>query len=458
MRNPSRPVRFALSGLILLAVQVTPAQSLPAVEWREMLVPANGHSLVDLESGRVETARADQAMRFKIDKLADLIVVSREGSPPTIFLRDFQGSPAGEANSEKLNKLLAQGIPADAELPSPAVSLTVLAPEFPQTWLGVTHDGQLGVLRIEQSDRGLRVLWHEPKRSERDSGQRPGMDHYEAIAQRDDAELRSQTLEKLGEMIAGGGPPAAEALKTLARVADVPFDRTPFLPLVRQSLESPNAQARARALGVIGMMGGDASDIPAVVALAFDEEPAVRSAVARALFALDPKGEHQAITPTLDLLLHDPKADVIKSTLQSFWGHPLDAAIEKRVIELSRERQHFDTAVYYALSTRPMVSRPVAERLVEVLEDVHVDHNNRGRAAWGLAHPPEEAAKDVVRAAAIRALAQSTDRYIRQNAIQALALTGGDDAIVALQAIVADDAENMSVRDDARNALRRLGQ
>ena len=78
-------------------------------------------------------------------------------------------------------------------------------------------------------------------------------------------------------------------------------------------------------------------------------------------------------------------------TIKALWGRPVSAAAEQRLIELSKQPGPYLSsgiaydAVYYALSTRPVVSRPVAERLAELALSPDAQ-SLAGRAVWGLSH------------------------------------------------------------------------
>src|SRR5689334_8964949 len=87
---------------------------------------------------------------------------------------------------------------------------------------------------------------------------------YLDIIQRKDKDLRRQRLEQLLKTLNDPRPDAAEqarALSLLARVADIPFDRQPFLPAVKALLRHPRAVVRSAAVQAMPTVGGGPADL-----------------------------------------------------------------------------------------------------------------------------------------------------------------------------------------------------
>src|SRR5262249_25210609 len=159
-------------------------------------------------------------------------------------------------------------------------------------------------------------------------------------------------------------------LGLLGRIADIPFDRKPFLASVKALLLHRNAEVRSAALTAMPTAGSGPAELQDIARLADDPSPTVRAAVSHALFGAA-RGEEQRVTsPVVEKLLADPEADVKLATLHALWGQAVSLVAEQKIIDLSRETMHggpgalgYD-AVYYALSTRPVVRVPVARRLI----------------------------------------------------------------------------------------------
>jgi HEAT repeat protein len=287
---------------------------------------------------------------------------------------------------------------------------------------------------------------------------------WEQIAQRQDATLRKEALEKLQAMLGSEqNPDREQAMRTLQKVKDVPFDRAPLLPRVRQLIADRRQTAYTRAIAAVQLanLGGGKEDTPLIAALADDPEAFVRKGVAAALYGLDPQGQHPLIAPAIEKLLSDESADVegvVHHTIKALWGMPVSPAAEVRLVELSKlpgpsSGIGYD-AVYYALSTRPVISKPVAERLAELALGPDTQ-GHVGRAVWGLSHhPASEDARELVVGTLIRILDDTLDSSLRQDCVFGLGLQGGPTAVKKLEEISAQE-ENAALREQAKSALGR---
>jgi len=353
---------------------------------------------------------------------------------------------------ERGGKLLVNGQPYSGE------GLDILERIRDHPGLKVAIEAGDGV-PDEDTQRVRRLV--EEARRQRDPRQRQ---LWEQIAQRRDPELRQEALGKLREMLAGEmGVNRDEAMRTLQKVKDVPFDRVPLLPLVRRLIEDPRQTPFARAVAAVQLanLGGDREDIPVIAAMADEPDAFIRKGVAAALYGLDPRGEHPLTAPAIEKLLNDESAapqGVVHHTIKALWGNPVSPAAERRLIELSRQLGQsggigYD-AVYYALSTRPVVSEPVAERLSELALSTTTP-DLAGRAVWGLSHhPATDAARELAVATLVRILDDSLDAGRRRDCILGLGLHGGQTAVSKLEEVVARD-ENAGLREQAKTALAR---
>ena len=284
---------------------------------------------------------------------------------------------------------------------------------------------------------------------------------WEQIAQRKDPALRKEALAKLREMLASErNPDREQAVRTLQKVKDVPFDRAGLLPLVRKLIADRRQTAYTRAIAAVQLanLGGSAEDIPMIAAMADEPDQFIRKGVAAALYNLDQRGEHPLIAPTIEKLLADESAGVqgvVHHTIKALWGMPVSPKAELRLIELSRrpdlsEGIGYDT-VYYALSTRPLVRRPVAERLAELALSPDMQ-GLAGRAVWGLSHhPADDDARELVVGTLVRIFDDSLDTSLRQDCVYGLGLQGGATAVKKLEEISTTD-ENANLRDQAKSA------
>ncbi len=283
------------------------------------------------------------------------------------------------------------------------------------------------------------------------------------IRQRDSAERRAKTVEEVRRMLKEDATAQGMALATLQQVADIKFDRSGLDASVASLLTSPSADVRRAALLALPTLNPDGSRIDAVAKLADDPNAVVRAAVVPAIVAIrnaakidTPLGE-----PAIKLL-GDAEAKVVTATAQSFWGVPLTRELEAKVIELSqfpKERIPDSGSIqytlsYYVLSTRPVITKPVAQRLAELARHPQLDQNWTGRAVWGLAHTPSPEAAEVITKALIEELDHSLRAYNREWAVRGLANLKTEAARDKLQEIATKD-ESEELRQLAAGALRR---
>jgi hypothetical protein len=110
--------------------------------------------------------------------------------------------------------------------------------------------------------------------------------------------------------------------------------------------------------------------------------------------------------------------------------------------------------VYYALSTRPLISPDVAKRLIEVMTTP--GHIYASRAAWGLSHHPAAPfARDMIVKALSAELDRTLDPYTREQCVYGLGQLGGDEAAKKLKAVADAEDEDGKIREMARRAAER---
>jgi hypothetical protein len=165
----------------------------------------------------------------------------------------------------------------------------------------------------------------------------------------------------------------------------------------------------------------------------------------------------QAVGEPVLTLLADDDRTVVLATAQSLWSVPLTEAVEAMVIALSEfsdtEAQPPGNAsipytmMYYVLSTRPVVSKAVAERLARIARHPLLDQNWTGRAIWGMARQVAPDAKDVVTKALVEELDHSLIAYNREWAVRGLG---------ALNSPAAREKLGKVSKEDESEELRKL--
>lgn len=274
-----------------------------------------------------------------------------------------------------------------------------------------------------------------------------------AIRQRDSAEQRQAAIAQVHQMLAAGPTQQVAALTVLVQVADIRFDRTAVEPATAALLRSPNADVRRCALTALPGVTKAVDRIDEVAALAADPDAGVRAAVMPAVVQIRRTAgvETPVVEPALSLL-GDKDEAVVTATARSLWSVPLGEEAEAKVIDLSR----FDdnrlpnsdsvqyTMNYYVLSTRPTLSRGVAQRLAEIARHPRLGQEWRSRAIWGLNRPSAGDATDLVTRALIEELDHTLTRYNREWAVRGLATAATPAAIKKLQEVaVGDDSQEL---------------
>lgn len=273
------------------------------------------------------------------------------------------------------------------------------------------------------------------------------------IRQRDSAERRTAALAKVREMLKGDSGAQATALAALTQAADVKFDRAGLEEAVAGLLASPSAEVRRQALFTLPTLKPAASLVEEEAKLATDPDPTVRAAVMRSVaFTRQVNGVTTPVGEPALTLLGDKDTEVVRETARSLWGVPLTPEVEEKVIELSQfpkeEVPGFRSTpydmMYFVLSTRPVVSKGVAQRLWEISRDPQLDQNWTGRAVWGLAHTCSPEAAEVVTKALIEELDNSLVAYDREWAVRGLANAKTPEAKKKLEEVAAgDDSEEL---------------
>ncbi len=282
------------------------------------------------------------------------------------------------------------------------------------------------------------------------------------IRQRDSQQRRADALAELRAGLAKDAPNQAIALMAIARVADIKFDRAGLEEKIAELLSSPVADVRQAALAALPTVKPAPSRIESVAKLAGDPEPKVRAAVAQKIvFIRQANGIQTPLGQPALALLGDTQKDVVTQTARSLWGVPLTEEVESKVIELSRFTADAPAARslpydmhYFVLSTRPQISKPVAQRLAEIARDPQLDQNWTGRAVWGLAHQCSPEAAGVVARALIEELDNSLVPYNREWAVRGLVALHTPEAQNKLKEVAQTD-ESDTLRQLASQAIPR---
>ncbi|MBI1291623.1 hypothetical protein GC173_10330 [bacterium] len=276
----------------------------------------------------------------------------------------------------------------------------------------------------------------------------------ELLTRRGDDKAKAQGMQELEERLASvDSQKRAEALAAILTTADREIDRTSLLPLIRDALADSSPRARMLAVRALPVAGGDETDYPRLARLAGDEAVEVLEAIGNSIFFLPPRKESEARDEIVLQLLNHPDHRVVREALRGSWGNAFGEPVERRMIELSHDPQSRREAIYFGLSTRPVKSVAVVERLIAEMNDPTAGDSSM-RAQWGLTHyPAAPEAKDRVTAELIARFDELRDTSARQEIIFYLGMTACGAGHDKLATIAADPEENKTLRNDAQTYL-----
>ena len=264
------------------------------------------------------------------------------------------------------------------------------------------------------------------------------------------ADQRAAALEELETLFREGN--SVNAMFVLRKTRNIRYNRSRFLPYVRAALRSNDKRTLGDAISTIAVVGGDGSDIPLVRPHVDHPDRDVRASAGMALPALDPAEKNADVARAIVQLLGDDSSWVRTTTIESLWGRVVTPEVEAKLIQLSRGPSsggsgEADIVIHKALATRPRVRKPVAERLIEIVE---ANGRHKRRAVWGLTHLATDEARPLAIDALIKVVDADVDDDMRRTAMTGLGLHGGEKAWNKLRSIALDPNEADSTRKDAR--------
>ena len=203
------------------------------------------------------------------------------------------------------------------------------------------------------------------------------------VMQVEDPALREEGLAELADALTSTNTRLVEyALSALHSLRDVDVDKSRFIALVRDQLDSEHGGIRRSALYAMAAVDPEGFDRTRLLRSAEDSDARVRGHTARLLALTGNKTFEGEDARVVLGLLDDENAHVRKGTIRGLDGATITPALEAKLIEMATSSSERGDAIYFGLSKLPNKSRAVVDALLTHLEDD--DHNIRGRAHWGL--------------------------------------------------------------------------
>ena len=147
--------------------------------------------------------------------------------------------------------------------------------------------------------------------------------------------------------------------------------------------------------------------------------------------------------------------DQLREVMRGLWGAKTSAAIQQRMLELSRGPIGYD-AIYYGLSTCQNKTRGVVERLVEAAAGVGADANSFDRALWGLQQGILEDDRAFLCDKLRELFEARSSLHLHLEILQCFSMYGSAADVEWLESLEDDERRPEAVRQAAAEALDRL--
>lgn len=220
------------------------------------------------------------------------------------------------------------------------------------------------------------------------------------------------------------------ALRTLQAVGDIEYDKASFRSLVLPFARESVGPAIEPAFYALSNTAREAEDLALVHAAWLRDPIALRDSILHLMTTfsggtLEGRSEEIAV----EWLRTYDGGNV---GISGMWGARVGPQLEARMIDLARSNQPTfrHAAIYFGLSTFEDKSPAVVEELIATLTDP--DHNNSGRALWGLGHGVPDAQKPRVVTALIELHKNRSDPQTRTTCARIVQEYGGDEAAARL--------------------------
>jgi hypothetical protein len=213
-------------------------------------------------------------------------------------------------------------------------------------------------------------------------------------------------------------------LQTLGRIGDVAYDKAAFRPLILPHAATGSGPVIVAALYALQATESRPEDI-ALIHAAWERAPEELLGDVMGLMMRCDGGRLQGRSEEIALEVLAEVRHNVNTQFSGLWGARVGPRLEARLIELARgaDGDARDAALYFGLSTLQDKSPAVVEALIAALSDV--DHNNWGRALWGLGHGVPEPQRARVVKALVDLHDNRTDPGVREDCARIVSDYGG---------------------------------
>jgi len=238
-------------------------------------------------------------------------------------------------------------------------------------------------VRSEEAERDAQLELRRQAMERRRLAQKMQAGWVEDALQTEDLGKRAAVLEDIRRALESGDPVAMHAaLRALARIRKLDYDKAAFRSQVLPCLQSPDGSVRAAALYALFNTDPRGEDLATILSMYADPSKEVRSSLAHAIFLFNEGAIEGEAADVVLRLFDDADAGVRERTRRTLWGARVDSRIEDRFLAMLDDPRLRHDAIYFGLSTFVPKSPRVVDALIAALADANSEI--RHRAAWGL--------------------------------------------------------------------------
>jgi len=277
----------------------------------------------------------------------------------------------------------------------------------------------------------------------------------EAAMQTRDAKRREGALEEIRVALDSTDAARVQAgLWSVVQLHELEFDRSGLRPGILRALESDDAATRRGAMVALRIDPRPDEDVPKLLAMADDEDPAVRAALPNLLRLYGNGKLHGASAEAVVKVLEGADRRTRRTVLSGLWGADADERIVEHCLQLAKDPRTQHDAVYFGLSTFNPKSPAVVKELLAVLEGP--DSQTASRASWGLQTGVQEPEHAAVADAYLRMLQHRSSARWRNDSLQKLLRYGSAAQVDGLRKFAAGSTVPPELKDTIDRLIARI--
>ncbi|QDV08169.1 Regulatory protein BlaR1 [Planctomycetes bacterium Poly30] len=277
-----------------------------------------------------------------------------------------------------------------------------------------------------------------------------------------DPELRKASVASILAALQSGEASQVEAgLAAFLKITEVEFDKAPFEAVMRELAKSQEGNAQVQAFYGLRNARKDSrpEDLDLLMAeideaLASEEGGVLLGSASHLLLMFSDRQIKGPAADAVMAMFGSDKADT-REILRGLWGARVSPEVAEHIIGLAQKgSRHRHDAIYFGLSTFYEKSPAVLQALFEACEDP--DHNNSGRALWGLTYGVPEASHADVADFLILLFEARSSASIRRDCLQGLRTYASARHVPKLEELAGNELLSDELRSSIESVLAGL--